>query len=329
LNQDLITLILLAVCLLCAISVVLIGRWLFRNGPLSKKQGRISRFVAPRLDDSQVTPSGGPSLNSKRDIGELRNWVNKSLNSVSSDKMQKKISSAYWAITGTEYTLIRIVATATAFFLGWFIPGNILGGIFLGAIAIMVPPILLERAIAQRQQKFNDQLLDVLVLIVGAVQAGYSLMQAIDLAVNEIPAPSSEEFGRVFREIRLGISLEGALTNLSERMASDDMQIVVTAVVINTQVGGNLSTVLESTISTIRDRQQLLGEIRSLSSYSRFVGSFLTLMPFITGVAIFFLAPDYFETVKTSLFTQIALLMALLGVIIGNIWIKRIVQIKV
>ncbi len=328
-NQDLITLILLAVCFLCAIGVILTGRWLFKNGPLSKKQARISRFVAPKLNDSQATPAGGLSLHSKQDIGKLRNWVNESLSNLSSDKLQKKISSAYWAITGTEYILIRIVATAMALFLGWFIPGNILGGVFLGAIAIMLPPILLERAIAQRQKKFSDQLLDVLVLIVGAVQAGYSLMQAIDLAVKEIPAPASEEFGRVFREIRLGISLEGALTNLSERMASDDMQIVVTAVVINSQVGGNLSMVLGSTISTIRDRQQLFGEIRSLTSYSRFVGNLLTMMPFIAGVAIFIMSPGYFDTVKTSLFTQIILVVALLGVIIGNMWVRQIVKIKV
>ena len=80
----------------------------------------------------------------------------------------------------------------------------------------MVPRILLDRAIAQRQKKFHTQLLDVLVLIKGAVQAGYSLLQALDLAVKEIPAPASEEFGRVLREMRLGISLEGTLFNLQK-----------------------------------------------------------------------------------------------------------------
>ena len=264
-----------------------------------------------------------------RDIGKFREWINKSLSSLSSDKLQIKLSSAYWAITDTEYILIRILATGLAFLLGWLIPGNILGGIFLAAITIMVPPILLDRAIAQRQQKFHTQLLDVLILIKGAVQAGYSLMQALDLAVKEIPAPASEEFGRVLLEIQFGLTLEGALFNLAERMASDDMQIVVTAIIINAQVGGNLSTVLEATISTIRDRVHLLGEIRSLTSYSRYVGNLLTLMPFMTGFIIFLLSPDYFDTVKTSFFTQIVFLMALLGVIIGNIWIRRIAWVRV
>jgi len=328
-NQDLITVILLAAFLFCGIGVILIGSWVYRKGPSSKRQRRISRFVDSSLDDKQAPPAWDSTLLSNHDIGKFRGWINDSLSGLSSDKLQLKLSSAYWAITDTEYLIIRIAATVLAFFLGWLILGNILGGIFLAVIAIMVPVILLDRAIAQRQQKFHNQLLDVLILITGAVQAGYSLMQALDLAVKEIPAPASEEFGRVLREIRFGISLEGTLLNLAERMASDDMQIVVTAIIINSQIGGNLSTIMESTISTIRDRMHLFGEIRSLTSYARYAGNFLTLMPFIMAFAIFLLSPDYFDAVKTSLVTQIILLMALLSLMIGNIWIRQIVRIKV
>jgi len=139
-------------------------------------------------------------------------------------------------------------------------------------------------------------LLDVLTLIKGSVQAGYGLMQALDLAVKEIPAPAAEEFGRVLYEVRLGLSLEDALFNLAERMDNDDLQIVVTAIIINDQVGGNLTTVLESTVNTIRDRLQLQGEIRSLTSYARYVANFLSVLPFITGIGIFLLSPSYFDS---------------------------------
>lgn len=321
--------ILFVVFLLSALGVVLIGRWVYINGPTSTKQKRISRFVAPALEDTQVIPIKDSSLLSKQDLGKIRDRINTSLSRFSNQKLQIKLSSAYWTITDTEFILIRFFGTVFAFLLGWLIPGNVLGGIFMGALAILIPPILLDRAIAQRQKKFHTQLLDVLVLIKGAVQAGYGLMQALDLAVNEVPAPASEEFGRVLHETRLGIPLEGALNNLVERMESDDLQIVTTAIIINAQVGGNLSTVLEATISTIRDRIHLLGEIRSLTSYSRYVGNFLSLLPFLAGLAIFIMNPGYFETVKTSLITQVIFLIALFGVIIGNIVIKQIVKIKV
>ncbi|MDO9545546.1 MAG: type II secretion system F family protein [Pelolinea sp.] len=329
LNQDLITVILLTVFLFCAIGVILIGNWVYKNGPLSKKQERITRFVASSLVDSQETPARGSLTPSKWDIGKFRDWINEYLSSLSSDKLQIKLSSVYWAVTDTEFILICIVATVLTFLLGWLITGKILGGIFLAVIAIMVPRILLNRAIAQRQQKFHTQLLDVLVMVKGAVQAGYSLMQALDLAVKEIPNPASEEFGRVLREIRLGITLEATLFNLTQRMENDDLQIVVTAIIINSQIGGNLSTVMEASISTIRDRMHLMGEIRSLTSYGRYVGYFMTMLPFIAGFLIFLVSPDYFDVVKTSSLTQIIFLMAFFGVFIGNIWIRRIIQIKV
>jgi tight adherence protein B len=199
----------------------------------------------------------------------------------------------------------------------------------MAAIALLVPNILLDRAIASRQKKFHEQLLDVLTLIKGSVQAGYGLMQALDLAVNEVPAPSAEEFGRVLYEVRLGLSLEDALFNLAERMDNDDLQIVVTAIIINDQVGGNLTMVLESTVNTIRDRLQLQGEIRSLTSYGRYVGNFLSLLPFLAGIGIFFINPGYFDSVTTSLITQVLFVMALLGIVVGNLWIRQIVKIKV
>ena len=328
-SQDLITIVLLTISLICAIGVILIGVWIYRNRAASTRHGRISDFVDSSIIDDLETPARKNNILSNQDLGKIRDWINKSLTGLSSDKLKLKLSSAYATITDTEYLLIRIVGTGLALLLGWAVVGNILAGIFLAAIMILVPPILLERAITQRQHKFHAQLLDVLILIKGAVQAGYSLMQALDLAVKEIPAPASEEFGRVLREVQFGIPLEGALYNLGNRMQNDDLQIVVTAIVINSQVGGNLSTVLEATISTIRDRMHLFGEIRSLTAYASYVGNFLTLMPFITGFLIFLMTPDYFATVKTSLLTQIILVMALLGVILGNIWIRKIVQIKV
>jgi tight adherence protein B len=302
---------------------------MYRKRSSSNRQGRISRFLDSPVDDSHVTRVRTFTLLSPQNIGKFRDWINNSLHGFSSDKLKLKLSSAYWTITDTEYILIRVFTTVAAFFLGWSIPRNIFAGILLAAITFIVFPIMLDRAIVQRQLKFHNQLLDVLLLITGAVKSGYSLMQALDLAVKEIPAPASEEFGRVLREIRFGIPLEGTLFNLVERMSSDDMQIVVTAIIVNSQVGGNLSTVLESTISTIRDRTRLSGEIRSLTSYARYVGNFLTLMPLIIGLIMFLITPAFFDPVKTSLLAQVILLIALFGIIIGNIWIRQIVKIKV
>jgi tight adherence protein B len=296
----------------------------------SKKQGRITKFVLqeeePEKVERQRTVVPMPS---QEDISNFRKWLNNALGSLSSEKLQIKISSAYWQITDVEYIIIRVGLVVVTVALFSLIFGSILAGLFIGVIAVLAPSIFLDRAIAVRQNKFQDQLLDVLVLIKGAVQSGYSLLQALDLAVNEVPPPASEEFGRVLHEIRLGISTEDALLNLSERMASDDLQIVVTAIIINSQVGGNLSTILESTIETIRDRIQLFAEIRSLTSYSRYVGNFLSLLPFLAGLVIFMISPSYFDNLQTSIITQGIFLASIVMVVIGNVWIRKIVKIKV
>ncbi len=328
--SELITLSLLVVFFLCALGVVLLGLWIYRKGPESQIQNRVERFVIPAQEEEKKTESQRIFLIiSGQEVSKFRERLNNALRIFSSEKMHVQLSSAYWPITDTEYILIRILGALLAFFLGWQITGGILGGILIGVIAVMLPPIILDRSIVQRQKNFSNQLLDVLVMIQGAVQSGYSFLQALDLAINEVPDPASEEFNRVLNEIRLGLSLEGALFNLVERMENDDLHLVVTAIIINAQVGGNLSSVLEASTNTIRDRMQLMGEIRSLTSYSRFVGSMLTLMPFLAGLAIFLINPGYFDTVLTSLFTQIAFAGAIFSVIIGNIWMQRIVKIKV
>lgn len=329
-SQTLIIEILIAVVGVSIFGLFLIGIWLYSHRLASKKMGRISRFVLqeeePEKPQRQRSVVPMPS---EEDISNFRKWLNNALGTLSSEQLQIKISSAYWQITDVEYMIIRVGLVLITVAVFSLIFGSILAGLFIGVIAVILPPIFLDRAIAVRQNKFQDQLLDVLVLIKGAVQSGYSLMQALDLAVNEVPAPASEEFGRVLHEIRLGISMEDALLNLSERMASDDLQIVVTAIIINSQVGGNLSTILEATIETIRDRIQLFAEIRSLTSYSRYVGNFLSLLPFLAGLVIFMISPSYFENLKTSIITQVIFLGSLVSVIIGNVWIRKIIKIKV
>lgn len=326
---DTITIILIVVCASSFLGLILVVLMFTRNKAIAQKEGRISRFVTTPTEVETTIGSSGVRDQRAQRIGRLREWVNNYLSNISSEKLKLKLSSAYWEITDTEFILIRYGGSIIGFFLAWLLFGNPLAGIFLAVIVLLVPPILLDRSITRRQKKFHDQLLDVLVLIKGAVQAGYSLMQALDLAVHEIPAPASEEFGRVLHENRLGVTMESALINLSERMENDDLQIVVTAIIINSQVGGNLSTVLESAIGTIRDRMHLFGEVKALTSYSRFVGMFLTLMPFIAGLVIFLFSPSYFDTVKTSALTQGIFAVALVGVILGNLWVKKIVDIKV
>lgn len=330
-NFDTVTILLISIFAICIVGLLAIFIWLLNQNTQDQVNSRVNSFVGTRNLQDESIPSvennGSYSL-PQRFVG-FRGKVNQALAIFSTEKLRQKISSAYWPISDIEFVAIRFGVTIAGFVIGWIIPHNIIGGIGLGLLFYLIPGFILERSIINRRKKFQDQLLDFLVLIKGAVLAGYSLTQALDMAIGEISAPASEEFGRVLREVKFGFPMDQALMNLSTRMQSDDLQIVVTAIVLNSQMGGNLSTILEATIDTIRDRIHLFSEIRSLTSYSRYVGWIISVLPLVTALIVFLLNPEYFDAVKTSLITQIIFIIAFLGVIIGNILIRRVMKIRV
>jgi tight adherence protein B len=259
----------------------------------------------------------------------MRLRLNSTLSMFASEELSMRLASANWPITETEYILIRIWGAVLGFVLGWMISRSILPGIGLAFIAFVIPSIYLNRSINHRRSKFDNQLVDVLVLITGAVRAGYSFLQSLDVVVQEMQPPVSEEFRKVRREVGLGLSLQQALLNLHARMQNEDLYLVITAVNINMQVGGNLAVMLDVVTNTIRERSRLFSELRALTSQQRFSGYILTLLPFIIVAFLFVISPEYIS----RLFQPGALLCipigALVLMLLGNITVKLLSKIDV
>ncbi len=262
-------------------------------------------------------------------LAALRYRINTTLSSFNSDKLSLELTRANWQVSVSEFLLMRWGITLAALLLGWFISGLFLPGVGLAVIAYFIPTIYLRRSISKRQIAFEKQLLDVLILINGAVRAGFSLLQALELVVKEMKSPANEEFGRVVQEVGLGVSLPRALHNLAARMHNNDLDLVVTAVDIHHSVGGNLATMLSTVSETIRERIRLLGEVRVITTQQRYTGYLLSLLPFFIGGAMFIINPEY----MLRLFEPGAMLCvpfgALLGIIAGHFVIQRIAKIEV
>jgi tight adherence protein B len=283
---------------------------------------RIQRYAAIREESS-------PRRRGRTRLVRWRAQLNSVLSILTSEELNLRLLSANWPITETEYILIRAWGLIGGLLGGWFFFGSILPGIGLGILAFLVPEVLLRRSIYSRRLRFEKQLVDVLVLIKGAVSAGVSFLQALDLVVQEMTPPASEEFRRVRREVGLGLPLSQALNNLHARMQNDDLYLLITAVNINAQVGGNLSTMLEAVTNTIRERIRLFGEVRALTAMQRYSGYMLTLLPFITASILFVLNPKYIS----SMFKPGPILCipigALILVILGNILIRVMARVEV
>lgn len=259
----------------------------------------------------------------------LRFRLNTTLSSFNSEKLGLELTRANWQISISEFMLIQWGIALACLLLGWFISRMFLPGVGLAIIAYFIPKIYLHRSISKRRIAFEKQLLDVLILVNGAVRAGFSLLQAIELVVKEMKSPASEEFGRVVQEVGLGLSLPRALHNLASRMLNSDLDLVVTAVDIHHSVGGNLATMLSTVSETIRERIRLLGEVRVITTQQRYTGYLLSLLPIFIGGAMFIINPEYMLRLFEPGMMLCIPIGALLGIIAGHFAIQRIAKIEV
>jgi len=181
--------------------------------------------------------------------------------------------------------LMVISAILVGFFL-WFIGGRtIFIGIIGAVIGSYIPIIYMKSQQTKRLQKFDLQLPDMLNLMVNGLRAGFSTMQAMEAVSKELPAPICDEFRRVIQEMQLGMTMEKALENLLARIPSDDLDLTLTAMNVQREVGGNLAELLDSISYTIRERLRIKGEIRVLTTQTMYSGKFLSLLPiFVIGI---------------------------------------------
>lgn len=231
-----------------------------------------------------------------------------------------------------------IVFAAAAFLLGMFVPilQSLPALALFFAIGAYAPRLYLKRRAGKRLADFNAQLPDTITLLANSLRAGSSFLQGIDLVKREAGGPMAQEFDRVVREMNLGQSLENALNNLVRRVASEDLELVVTAIAIQTQVGGNLANVLDAIAFTIRERMRIKGEINTLTAMGRYSGYVLLALPAALGAILMVISPSYmgamFERPPEFLGLPLGLFLFAIGglsMAMGYIFIRRIVAIKV
>ncbi len=156
-----------------------------------------------------------------------------------------------------------------------------------------------------------------------------SLVQSMEMISREAEPPMSEEFQRVVREIGLGVGAQDALPRLARRVPSDDLDLLVTAILVQFEIGGNLSRILDSIANTIRERVKLHGEIRTLSAQGRMSGYILSGLPVAIGGILLLIAPSYMARLFTPGPWLVLPVIAALGIVMGTLVIRRLVAIEV
>ena len=332
----------IVIAAIAAVAILLIAVGVASSGSGSGVSARLERYAAGSTDGKgkKEKPEGLSELLSQS--AALATFNKAVENRDFGANLSRDLARADLKLKVSEYLGIWAATTVgvpvVMYILGFVIsslhsPIVLLIGLVLGFLA---PRIWLGRRKSGRLNAFNKQLPDTITLVANALRAGSSFLQAIELVVRESRPPVSTEFGRVIREVNLGLPFDVALENMVRRVRSDDFELMATAIAIQHQVGGNLAEILDSIAFTIRERVRIKGEIRTLTAQQRMSGYVVGLLPFGLAGFIYLAAPTFFDPMwdpKVSIVGLPAGVIILgFGVImmaIGFTAIQKIVDIEV
>lgn len=254
---------------------------------------------------------------SGRVLGDYAQWMVDSLDkqfisiTIERSKMYIILSAAGCGVLG--YALFQTIFFAIPLaFLGWHLPRWIV-----------------NYKDKKRKQLFDEQLVDALVLLSNALRSGLSLLQGVRIVVREMEPPISEEFNLVLREQKFSAILDDALVNLSKRMQSEDLDIVITSILTLRETGGNLPETFDNVTYTIRERKKVEGKIVSLTTMGYTQGMVACFLPFAFILLMKVVHPTLIEPLLFTWPGRIFLIIALVLDIVGFIFIKKTVQIEV
>ena len=227
------------------------------------------------------------------------------------------------------FFLISLVTGAGAMVLFSAMFGRPLVALAVGIVAAFIPYFVVNSKKNKRTRNMDEQLPDAMDLMTSALRAGLSLPAALQLVAQEGPSPLAEEFGYTFDEQNLGMDIKDAMLNMARRIDSTDIKFFVTAVVIQRESGGNLAEIMENIAYIIRERFRILGDVRSLTAHGRFSGIILSLLPIAMAFLISIIAPDYMLGFLRDPTGQAMLVVAFILQMIGFLWIRKVVNIRV
>jgi tight adherence protein B len=270
-----------------AILVLVIGLVISLTSDKSAVEERLGRYVeAEQPNQSETTGSASSPVS---------DWVNERVAKSSfGGSISRELARADLKLKPGEYIAVMIIAAAGLGFIAWFLGGKgIIAGLIGGGIGLFIPRFYVKNQQTRRLLRFNEQLGDMLNLMVNGLRAGYSTMQAMEAVSKELPAPICDEFRRVVQEMQLGVPMQTSLDNLLRRIPSEDLDLVITAINVQREVGGNLAEILDTISYTIRERVRIKGEIRVLTTQVMYSGRFLAMLPVILLAILYFINRPY------------------------------------
>lgn len=312
--------VLVAVAIALSISTTAWLVWRLVRGQSGVIQDRLAAYAA----------RGGSEIAERRPRPTIAVQMDQALQKRAfGQHLAEELGRADLQLRVSEFIVLSVLGAVLAVLFGLIVFGVPALALLIGFGTFFLPRLYLRRRQANRLHTFNEQLGDALRLLVSSLRSGYSMLQSMEVVASELPEPIAGEFGRVVREVGLGLSQEQAFNNMLKRVPSEDLDMMVTAINVQHEVGGNMAEILDTISGTIAERVRIQGEIRVLTAQQMLSGYLLTLLPVAVTLILFAINRPY----MVQLF-QDTCGLAMVGtgvtmVAIGFMIIRRIVKIQV
>lgn len=308
---------------------VLVLLWRFKIKEQTNIRNRMAYFAGSIADRQEQIRNGNRKVDLKKRFREMVHQLAVKLQKVQKNNpMDAKMQQADWPLMGTEFEIMLLIFGLFLGLVVFLTTFDIMLTILAFAGGIVLGMMFLNIYISRRQQAFTNQLGDMLQMVANAMRAGFSFLQAFELIAREMDAPIGREVQKVVNEINVGATIDTALENMQKRVQSADFELVVTAVLIQRQVGGNLAQILDTIGATIEERVKVKREVKALTAQGRASGYLLSGLPFALGLILYTMNPDYLKPLWTETYGRMAIMVALVLQVIGFIVIRKIVDIK-
>ena len=323
--------------LILAISLFVLGAVVLFVLAIGKRESR-SRFVEARLkafredEKPPVKEEGGDALRPKQAYSGIPLLSSLLARMGRSDALALQLERAGVPLHVGEFYMVRGIAAA-ALFLAPLIFGfslfNLFIALILSLVGYMAPSKWLTHKRDKRTERINAQLVDMLGMVSNSIKSGYGLMQSLDFAGGQLPAPLGLELRRMLREATLGMTSEAALAAMGERINSKDLDLVLTAINIQRAVGGNLSEILDKVAYTMRERERIRGDIATLTSQQKLTGIVVGGLPIFMFGVFMVMSPDYMSVFLTENIGRMILLVAAGLEVLCYLAMKKIMAIEI
>ncbi len=207
-------------------------------------------------------------------------------------------------------------------------PASLLAAALLGGFGYWTPELVIIILRRRRRAAFSEQLVDGLVMMANGLRAGFNLQQAVDMLIEEMPAPISQEFELVRREWRIGVDVDQALRNCVNRTKDEDLDLVVTAIQITRQLGGNMAEVFDRIVAMVRERKILHGKAEALTSEGRLQAVVVGLLPYGFMFFMVKINPQMMSLMWTTVPGVIALCLVIVLDLVGYFWVRKVATIE-